>query len=137
VPSFKETIEVDADADATWEVLGDLTSVQHWIPGVVEVELTNDGRICKFGDGRSQHETISDYSVESRSFRYAILDAPGVRDSRGSFTIEAREVSSRVIWESGFEPLDEEAAAERTRMWEMGATMILSNLKRVIEESVG
>jgi hypothetical protein len=135
MPSFKETIEIEADKDATWQVLGDLASVRHWVPGVVAVEVTEDGRVCTFADGRVQPEEISDYSAEERSFRYAIDGGLPVRDNCGSFAVEARGDGSLVVWESSFEPLDPDAEEELSRMWQNALPLVLGNLKRLVEES--
>jgi carbon monoxide dehydrogenase subunit G len=133
VASFRDTIDIDADPEATWNVLGDLTSVQHWIPGVESVRVDGMTRVCELGDGRVQHEEISDYSPEKRSFRYAIEGGLPVKDNRGSFLVERRPGGSRVIWESSFGPLDAGAAGELTEMWRGVLPTVLGNLKRLVE----
>lgn len=135
MPSFRETITIEADTDAAWRVLGDLASVQHWIPGVVAVEITDTGRVCTFADGRVQQEEISDYSPEEHSFHYAIDGGLPVRDNRGSFAVEGRGDSSLIVWESSFEPLDPGAADELSQMWQGAIPLVLGNLKRLVEES--
>jgi hypothetical protein len=50
-------------------VLGDLTAVDRWIPGVASVVRTDTGRRCTFADGHSQNERILDYSPGARSYR--------------------------------------------------------------------
>jgi carbon monoxide dehydrogenase subunit G len=39
MPSFTHAIQVDVDPDNAWQVLGDLTTVDRWIPGITKVEL--------------------------------------------------------------------------------------------------
>ena len=133
MPSFRDTIDIDAEPEATWNVLGDLTSVEHWIPGVESVRVDGMTRVCELSDGRVQHEEISDYSPEERSFRYAIEGGLPVRNNRGSFLVEARPGGSRVIWESSFEPLDAASAGELTEMWRGVLPTVLGNLKRLVE----
>ena len=135
MPSFRETIEIEADTESTWRVLGDLASVQHWVPGVVAVELTESGRVCTFADGHLQHEAISDYSPEQRSFKYAIDGGLPVRDNRGSFAVQDRDDGSLVVWESSFEPLDQGAADELARMWRGALPLVLGNLKQLVEKT--
>jgi carbon monoxide dehydrogenase subunit G len=135
VPNFRETIEIEAGSDVTWRVLGDLASVQQWVPGVVAVELTELGRVCTFADGRVQQEAITDYSPEEHSFHYAIDGGLPVRDNRGSFAVEARGDGSLVVWESSFEPLDPGAEDELSQMWQGAIPLVLGNLKRLVEES--
>jgi len=131
-----ETIEIEADAEATWRVLGDLASVQHWVPGVVAVELSEYGRVCTFADGRVQHEEISDRSPEQRSFTYAIDGGLPVRDNRGSFAGEIHGDRSLVVWESSFEPLDPGSDDELIQMWRGVPPLELGNLKQLVEKSV-
>jgi uncharacterized protein YndB with AHSA1/START domain len=133
VPSFRDTIDIDADPEATWRVLGDLASVEHWVPGVASVRVDGMTRVCRLSDGRVQHEKISDYSPTERSFRYAIEGGLPVRDNRGTFLVEERGGGSRVIWESNFEPLDTGAAAQLTEMWQDVLPTVLGNLKRLVE----
>jgi carbon monoxide dehydrogenase subunit G len=136
MPTYRETIEIDAEAEATWRVLGDLASVQHWVPGVVAVELTENGRACTFADGRVQHEEITDYSPEQHSFRYVIDGGLPVRDNRGSFAVEPQGDRSLVVWESSFEPLDPGSEQELMQMWRGAVSLVLENLQRLVEKSV-
>ena len=133
MPSFHETVEIDADPAATWSVLGDLTSVDRWLPGIAGVELDGMTRVCTFEDGRVQHEQISDYSPEQRSFRYAIEGGLPVTENRGRFVVEARPGGSRVVWESSFEPLEAASEAQLTEMWQAALPAVLGNLKRLVE----
>jgi carbon monoxide dehydrogenase subunit G len=34
MPSFRHTVDIAATPDEVWAVLGDLTAVDRWIPGV-------------------------------------------------------------------------------------------------------
>ncbi len=135
MPSFHETIDIEADPEVTWDVLGDLASVDRWLPGIARVEVDAMTRVCTFADGRVQREQISDYSAEKRSYRYAIEGGLPVRDNRGRFAVEARPGGSRVLWESSFEPLDRAAEAELTEMWRGALPVVLGNLKQLVETS--
>src|SRR6266545_4772775 len=83
MPSFTRTIEVAADPDTAWRVLGDLAGVDRWIPGVTMVEVAGLTRRCIFADGHTQREEILDYSPATRSYRYTIDGGLPVRDNRG------------------------------------------------------
>jgi carbon monoxide dehydrogenase subunit G len=103
VPNFKETIEIDADADATWRVLGNLESVKAWIPGIAEVELTDNVRVCRFDDGRVQHETrraSATAAARSQSKRVtAAHSSPGTPASSHSIlTRRKNEPASGRAW---------------------------------------
>ncbi len=96
MPRFQETIDIDADPDATWSVLGDLASVDRWLPGIARVEVDGMTRVCTFADGRVQREQISDYSADTRSYRYAIEGGLPVRDNRAASP--SRRVPAARAW---------------------------------------
>jgi carbon monoxide dehydrogenase subunit G len=134
MPSFRHTIDIAATPEQVWRVLGDLTSVDRWIPGVTAVSRTDTGRVCTFDDGHVQDEQILDYSPQTRSFRYVIDGAPlPVRDNTGAFTVADADGQARVIWESSFIALDPAMAAQLAEMWEPYLPMVLANLKRLVE----
>ena len=134
MPSFRHTIDIAATPEEVWHVLGDLTSVDRWIPGVTSVTRTDTGRVCTFDDGHVQDEQILDYSPQTCSYRYVIDGAPlPVRDNTGAFTVEDADGQARVIWESSFIALDPAMAAQLAEMWEPYLPMVLANLKRLVE----
>ena len=133
MPSFEERIEIDAPPDRVWDVLGDLESVQRWVPGIAGVEVHGMRRVCTLDDGRVLHEEISGYSSRTRSFEYAIDGGLPVRDNRGGFAVEPSAAGAYVVWRSSFEVLDPEAAAEVVGMWAGSLRPILQNLKAVVE----
>ncbi|TMM32924.1 MAG: SRPBCC family protein [Actinobacteria bacterium] len=135
MPSFHHTIDIAATAQQVWAVLGDLTSVDRWIPGVTSVTRTGTGRTCTFDDGHVQQEQILDYSPTTHSYRYVIDGAPlPVRDNTGTFAVEDTDNGSRVVWESSFVPLDPAGADELARMWEPYLPVVLASLKKVVED---
>jgi hypothetical protein len=134
MPAFRHTIDIAATPDQVWQVLGDVTSVDRWIPGVTTVTRTETGRVCTFDDGHRQDERILDYSAATRSYRYVIDGAPlPVRDNTGSFAVEDVDGTARVVWESSFAALDPAMEPELARMWEPYLPMVLANLKKVVE----
>jgi len=134
MPSFRHTIDIAATPEQVWRVLGDLTSVNRWIPGVTKVTRTDTGRVCTFDDGHVQDEQILDYSPPTYSYRYIIDGAPlPVRDNTGSFTIEDADGHAQVIWESSFAALDPAMSAQLAEMWEPYLPLVLANLKKVVE----
>jgi carbon monoxide dehydrogenase subunit G len=137
MPSFRHTIDIAATPDQVWSVLGDLTSVDRWIPGVAAVTRTDTGRICTFDDGHVQQEQILDYSLTTRSYRYVIDGAPlPVRDNTGTFSVEDADNGSRVVWESSFVALDPTAAGDLARMWEPYLPVVLATRKKVVEDDI-
>lgn len=134
MPSFRHTIDIAATPEQVWQVLGDVTSVDRWIPGVTAVTRTDTGRVCTFADGHVQDERILDYSPQTRSYRYVIAGAPlPVRDNIGGFAVEDADGHARVIWESSFVPVDPATAEQVAAMWEPFLPMVLANLKHLVE----
>jgi carbon monoxide dehydrogenase subunit G len=134
MPSFRHAIDIAATPEEVWQVLGDLTSADRWVPGVSSVERTGTGRVCTFEDGHTQDEQILDYSPQARSYRYVIEGAPlPVRDNTGSFTVEAAGRHTRVVWESSFVALDAAMESQLAQMWEPYLPQTLNNLKKLVE----
>jgi carbon monoxide dehydrogenase subunit G len=132
--SFRYTIDIAATPDRTWHVLGDITSVDQWIPGVIAVTRTGGGRLCSFDDGHTQNEEILDYSPQNRSYRYRIEGAPmPVTENTGTFAVEDVDGQARVIWQSSFIALDPAMEAQLAQLWEPYLPLVLANLKRFIE----
>lgn len=135
MPSFEQSVDIDAPPDRVWEVVGDVTSVEHWIPGITAVTRTDYGRVCVFEDGHSQREQILDYDAAARSYRYVIEGAPlPVSENTGSFTVEQHGDGARVVWRSSFTPLDPAAGAQLAALWEPFLPMVLANLKKLVQE---
>ena len=134
MPSFRHTIDINASPERVWEVLGDLGSVDRWIPGITSVTVDGMARVCGFEDGHSQNEQILDYSPATRSYRYLIEGAPlPVADNTGIYTVEAAAGRARVVWESSFRALNPSKEAELAEMWEPYLPMVLAMLKAVVE----
>jgi len=135
MPSFRHTIDIAATPEEVWAVLGDLVSVDRWIPGVTSVTPTDTGRICTFADGHVQREQIIDYSAQTRSYRYIIDGAPlPVRDNAGRFAVETVDGGARVVWDSGFVPLDPATGDDVAHLWESFLPGVLGNLKTLVEQ---
>jgi carbon monoxide dehydrogenase subunit G len=136
MPSFQQSIDIEAGPEQVWAVLGDVTSVDQWIPGITAVTRTDYGRVCVFEDGHSQREQILDYDAAARSYRYVIEGAPlPVSENTGSFAVEQHGDGSRVVWHSSFTPLDPAAEAQLAALWEPFLPMVLANLKNLIQKS--
>jgi hypothetical protein len=122
MPTFSQSIEINATPDKVWAVLGDLASVHQWIPGISAVRHT-------------QNEQILDYSPSARSYRYRIDDAPlPVTDNIGSFAVRPGDGHTRVVWESSFQPLDPAMTEQLAQMWQPYLPTVLGNLKNLIEK---
>jgi carbon monoxide dehydrogenase subunit G len=135
VPRFHHKVEVNAEPERAWAVLGDLTQADRWIPGTTQVVVEGTSkRVCTFIDGHVQHEEISDYSAVRRSYRYAIEGSPGMQRNCGVFRVEKNGHGSVVLWDSAFEAIDPAQEAQIAAMWEEAAGVVLESLRRRIEE---
>jgi mxaD protein len=136
MPTFSESIEINASPDQVWAVLGDLASVDRWIPGVTAVAVDGMSRVCTFEDGHTQNEQILDYSPSASSYRYRIDGAPlPVRENIGAFAVRQGNGNARVVWESSFEPLDPAMSGQLAQMWQPYLPIVLGNLKSLVENS--
>lgn len=71
------------------------------LAGATEVKVDDMARVCTFPGGAVQHERISEYSPEQRSYRYSVEDGPlPVKNNRGSFAVEAAGTDSGIVWEA-------------------------------------
>jgi carbon monoxide dehydrogenase subunit G len=46
VATFRHTIDIDATPEQVWAVLGDIGSVNRWIPGLAAVAVSGMSRVC-------------------------------------------------------------------------------------------
>ena len=133
MPRFEKTLQVSAPADRAWAVIGDLT-VMGELTGATEVKVEGMTRVCTFPGGAVQHERISDYSPDQRSYRYAIEDGPlPVKNNQGSFAVKAADTDSVIVWEAEFEPMDPSQEQEMSEMWEGAMEQVLAGVKERIE----
>jgi hypothetical protein len=133
VPRFEKTLQVSAPADRAWAVIGDLTLMGE-LAGATEVEVEGMTRMCTFPNGAVQHERISDYSPDQRSYRYAIEDGPlPVKYNQGSFAVKAAGTDSVIVWEAEFEPVDPSQEQGMSEMWKGAMEQVLAGVKERIE----
>jgi Polyketide cyclase / dehydrase and lipid transport len=133
VPRFEKKLEVSAPAERAWEVIGDL-ALMGGLAGATEVEVEGMKRVCTFPNGAVQHERISDYSPDRRSYSYAIEDGPlPVRNNHGGFAVERAGAGSAIVWEAEFEPIDSSQEQAMSEMWEGAMDHVLAAIEERIE----
>lgn len=134
---LRKTISIDAPADAVWGMLGDLAATPEWLPGTVSARMDESIRICTTADGNTIREEISDYSPERRTYTYRHLEIPlSVRDSIGTFTVEAEGVGAVVVLDAAFEALDPEMEPKIERMFGDALEQALESLRRRLERGL-
>jgi mxaD protein len=105
------TIRVDASPDQAWRVVGDLTGVDMWIPGVVSAIVEGNRRLCETADGAQIVEQIVSYSDDARSYSYAHIQQPlPIENSRGTLSVRPDAEGSQIVWEAEFEAPNGEIA---------------------------
>jgi hypothetical protein len=125
------TIRVDATPEEAWRIVGDLTAVDKWIPGIVGARVDGSRRVCTTADGGEIVERITSYSDDARSYSYAHVVQPlPIENSRGTLSVKADGDGSLVVWEAEFEP----AAAEVTGMVETAYRRTLDSLAGLLEQ---
>lgn len=125
------TIKIKASPDKAWAIVGDLTGVTSWVPGVTSARMEGMKRACNHGEIQ---EEISDYSDEKLSYRYAHIQVPlPVKNSRGRFAVEAGSDGSLVVWDAEFEVLDPAQEAEVASMVDKYYKQALEALRQQIE----
>jgi hypothetical protein len=124
---------VSAPAERAWEVIGDLTLMGE-LAGATVVKVEEMTRECTFPDGAVQHERISDYSPDQRSYSYAIEDSPlPVKNNQGKFAVHPAGDDSEIVWKAEFEQIDPFQEQAMSEMWEGAMDQVLAAIKERIE----
>lgn len=94
----EQAIEISAPSGAVWDVLSDLTAMQHYMPGATSVRITSDeaegvgaARHCVFSDGVELAERVVEWDEDS-GFVLETTEAVKVpmRSNQVRFQIESR-----------------------------------------------
>ena len=142
--TLHNTLETSASPEALWAIVGDLPGAAVWIPGIASVSVepldasgTHTMRVCTFGDGSVQHETIDDYSPAERSYRYDIKDGPmPLVFNQGRLEVRATADGARLLWDAEIEPADPAMAAQLVPMLDGAYKQVLGGLKEMVEAKV-
>ena len=132
--SIDEEIEIAADPDEVWRVLGDPETAYRYVPGITSSRVEGSTRICTTADGSEIHEAISDLSAEQRSYRYEHVVTPmPVEVSRGRFSVTATAGGSKVRVEAELAARSPEMEARLVAMMQAGLRTALVNLRALFE----
>lgn len=130
-------IDVDAPSDQVWERLADLGAIQEWAAPVAESECDgepglNAVRRCRFPDGGSIEETITDWA-QGEGMAYEIRsEHPAFDGAVSAWRLDASGEGTRVTYEMDVEP-PEEVAAEAEQELSGTARFLLEALKTNVE----
>ncbi len=103
---WQRTIDVDAPASATWDLVGDPTSVPRWYPKYETADVSGGQRILRNADGGELVETLDDRDDAARRYSYSVISGAPVTSYHASFEVQEREGGSRVVWTVEAEPKD-------------------------------
>ncbi|MFZ6647762.1 SRPBCC family protein [Undibacterium sp. TJN25] len=121
-------IELAADADQVWALIGGFGSLPDWLPYIPTSELAEGGRLRSLAtpDGQRIVERLLSFDHAARSYSYAILEAPfPVTDYRSTLRVKASGDGrgSVVEWSGEFTPngvSDADASALFREIYEDG-----------------
>lgn len=108
--------------DKTWSLVGDLSGITKWVPGVTGCSVDGDVRRCTFADGRTVVEQITDFDDGTRSYSYQTdTDGTPIAANHGSLAVaETTDGGSRVTWLADLEFVSDEAAEQMVPMLRSG-----------------
>jgi uncharacterized protein YndB with AHSA1/START domain len=106
MPRWQRSIDVDAPASATWDLVGDPTSVPRWYPKYETADVSGGQRILRSADGGELVETLDDRDDAARRYSYSVISGAPVSSYHASFEVQDREGGSRVVWTVEAEPSD-------------------------------
>jgi carbon monoxide dehydrogenase subunit G len=132
VPKIDNEIVIDRSPEQVWGLLGDLTAVTRWVPGVQSARMEGMRRICTMEDGSEIHEEISD--LDGHSYRYDQTVHPlGFKRSEGTLNVEPTGDGARVLWNAEIEFAEPSQEAQFLPMLEQGYAGALQRLKEAVE----
>jgi uncharacterized protein YndB with AHSA1/START domain len=136
MPRLDYDIVIDRPPEEVWAVLGDLTAVTRWVPGVATAEVNGARRICTMEQGGEVHEEIVGFSDEDRRYGYTQPVHPlGFERSEGTLAVEAHGEGARIVWNAEVEFGDPAREAQFLPLLEQGYPEALRRLKQLVERS--
>jgi len=131
MPRWQRTIDVDAPASATWDLVGDPTSVPRWYPKYETADVSGGQRILRNADGGELVETLGDRDDDARRYSYSVISGAPVSSYHATFEVQEREGGSRVVWTVDAEPSDPSVDLEARLVPTQEAA--LGRIKEIVE----
>lgn len=73
---FSETIMIQRDPDAVWDLVGAPERINEWLPFIATSRVDGDRRFCSAANGAELEERIVDRNDAARSYQYTIESSP-------------------------------------------------------------
>jgi carbon monoxide dehydrogenase subunit G len=127
-------IAIDRPPEDVWAVLGDLSAVARWVPGVASARVDRTRRVCTLEDGGEIHEEIAGFSDDERTYAYTQHVHPlGFERSEGTLIVQPNGGGSVVSWTAEVELADPAHERQILPMLDEGYAAALARLKEVLE----
>jgi Polyketide cyclase / dehydrase and lipid transport. len=128
------TRQVNAPADAVWQMVGGWNSLPQWHPEVSTSALESDGLIrrVRLADGTEIRERLEHFARAGRQYTYIITESPlPLSFYRSTLRVQPEEVGALATWFTEFETAGApaEEMAETLRAF---YTAGLANLDRIL-----
>ena len=105
------TMEIPANPEKVWQLIGGFNSLPDWLPYIPSSELSEGGRVRSLAnpDGDAIVERLEAFNDKERFYTYSIMKAPFPITNYQS-TIRVQEHTDRnksiVEWSGSFTPVD-------------------------------
>lgn len=128
------SVDLPASADKVWQLIGGFNSLPDWLPYIPSSELSNGGRVRHLAnpEGKAIVERLEAFDDSSRSYTYAIMEAPfPVTGYLSTLRVLPNGTGSRVEWSGHFTPngvRDAEASQLFQKIYDDGLKSLVERL---------
>jgi len=111
--TVQTSININAAPDTVWALIGSPDSLSDWHPAIATSPVSDGVRRCTLEGGGSLVEPIVEHSDVERFYVYEVAEGPfPMKAYRSRISVEDAAGSSRVVWDTNFEPDDPASEAE-------------------------
>lgn len=109
----KQQVQLAAEPEAVWRVVGDTGNVASWVPAIESSSMQGAIRHATFaGGGGDAREEIVSRDDAARTYTYRYLDGPLALESyESTIRVQPGGAGSTVVWTAQFSAADEGAEA--------------------------
>ena len=106
MPTVDKQIRIDRPATDVWKVVGDVGGISAWFPGLASSSADDRKRVCELeGGAGTLVEEIIAYDDDTRTYEYAITDAPmPVESHHARVEVHDEGEASLLVWRTEVEP---------------------------------
>lgn len=105
------TMEIPANPEKVWQLIGGFNSLPDWLPYIPSSELLEGGRVRSLAnpDGDAIVERLEEFNDKERFYTYSIMKAPfPVTNYQSTISVQDHSDRNRSIveWSGSFTPVD-------------------------------